>query len=213
MRALAVMVKAPVPGLVKTRLVPPLTFDEAAGLYRCFVKDTFDLVAGLEGVRLFSPYAPPALADEVASVIPAGVEAFAQEGHTLGERISNVFKRLFSAGYGKVVVIGSDSPDLPLRYIEDAFKALGRVSLVLGPAKDGGYYLVGMNRFDERPFAEIPWSTSKVMDETLKRANSARIPFELISLWHDYDSFDDLALLRDNHSAPASSTFLKGLVL
>lgn len=213
MRALAVMLKAPVSGLVKTRLVPPLTFDEAAGLYRCFVKDTFDLVKGLEGVRLFSPYAPPALADLVASVIPAGVEAFAQEGHTLGERISNVFERLFSAGYGKVVVIGSDSPDLPLRYIEDAFKALGRVSLVLGPAKDGGYYLVGMNRFDERPFVDIPWSTSKVIDETLKRANSARISFELISLWHDYDSFDDLVLLRDNHSAPASSSFLKGLAL
>ena len=213
MHALAVMVKAPVPGLVKTRLVPPLTFDEAAGLYRCFVKDTFDRVAGLEGVRFFSPYAPPALADEVVSVIPAGVEAFAQAGHTLGERISNVFKRLFSEGYGKVVVIGSDSPDVPLRYIEDAFKALGRVSLVLGPAEDGGYYLIGMNRFDERPFAAIPWSTSKVMDETLKRANSARMPFELISLWHDYDSFDDLALLRDNHSAPASSTFLTGLAI
>lgn len=213
MRALAVMVKAPVPGLVKTRLVPPLTFDEAAGLYRCFVKDTFDSIKGLDGVRLYAPYAPPALGDEVASVIPAGVEAFPQEGHTLGERISNVFKRLFASGFKKVVVIGSDSPDIPLRYIEDAFKALGRASLVLGPAKDGGYYLVGMNVFDERPFQEIPWSTSKVLDETLKRAHSHHIPFELVSEWHDCDSFDDLALLRDNLSAPASSAFLKGLTL
>ena len=153
------------------------------------------------------------LGDEAVSIIPAGVEAFAQEGKTLGVGISNGFRRLFSSGYGKVVVIGSDSPDIPRRYVEEAFNALDKVSLVLGPANDGGYYLVGMDRFDERPFAGIPWSTSRVMDETLMRANSHRITFEVISEWHDYDSFDDLALLRDNPGAPASSAFLKGLTL
>ncbi len=213
--ALAIMLKTPEPGSVKTRLVPPLTFKEAAGLYECFIRDIFDRVLRLEGCDIYAANAPEGRKDwRGIPDSPESIEAFQQEGTGLGERIFNVFKYLFSKGYKKVTVIGSDSPDLPIEYIKEAFSLLeDDLRLVLGPAKDGGYYLISMNELTGVLFEDIPWSTDEVLEETLKRARKNSIKFQLLRPWHDIDTVDGIYLLENNASAPLSSHFIKMLKL
>lgn len=209
--ALVIMLKAPRPGSVKTRLVPPLSHEEAAGLYRCFLLDIFNSVLRLKGVSVYAAYAPEGWED-LTGLIPNDVEAFPQEGRGLGRRILNVFKRLFAEGHEKITVIGSDSPDLPLDCIKEAFALLDeRVKLVLGPAEDGGYYLVAMNGSNYRLFTGIRWSTKDALQDTIKKARHYSIEFKLLGPWHDIDTAEDLRYLKKSRSAPLSSGFLRTL--
>ncbi|MBI5903510.1 MAG: TIGR04282 family arsenosugar biosynthesis glycosyltransferase [Deltaproteobacteria bacterium] len=208
--ALAIMLKAPVPGNVKTRLSPPLTQEEAAQLYRCFIEDVFIKAAGLKGVDLYAFCAPEGGgADALAGVVSPGVSTFPQEGEDLGARMRNVFKSLFDKGHKKVSIIGTDSPDMPVEYIRSAFTLLDEASLVLGPAKDGGYYLIAMNSLFETVFDGISWSTGAVLEQTIEKAKQASIAFKLLPLWHDIDTYEDLALLRGSVDAPVSSKYLE----
>ncbi|MBI5826441.1 MAG: TIGR04282 family arsenosugar biosynthesis glycosyltransferase [Deltaproteobacteria bacterium] len=208
--ALAIMLKAPVPGNVKTRLSPPFTPVEAAGLYRCFIEDVFIKAAGLKGVDLYAFYAPEGGgADALGGVVPSGVSSFPQEGGDLGARMRNVFKSLFDKGYKKVSIIGTDSPDMPVEYIRGAFTLLDEAGLVLGPARDGGYYLIAMNSLFETVFDGISWSTGAVLEQTIEKAEQASIAFTLLPVWHDIDTFEDLALLRASAGAPVSSNYLE----
>lgn len=208
--ALAIMLKVPEPGKVKTRLVPPLSYDDAAALYRCFLKDIFGKVSGFRDIDIYAAYTPPGMEEKLSSTVPGNIKLFPQEGFGLGERIYNVFKYLFAKGYKKVAVIGSDSPDLPPEYIKEPFSLLDNtVDLVLGPAKDGGYYLVAMDKLLCAPFVNIPWSTGIVLRETIKRAEESALSYKLSSRWHDIDTPDDLSILKDNPGCPASSEFLK----
>ncbi|MBI5492275.1 MAG: TIGR04282 family arsenosugar biosynthesis glycosyltransferase [Deltaproteobacteria bacterium] len=200
--ALAVMFKAPEPGKVKTRLVPPLTYEQAAKLYGCFIKDVLNTAKGLEGVDIYGAFAGNIKDGEVY-----GVSLFEQEGTGLGERIYNVFRALFLKGHERAVVIGSDSPDLPAENIKDAFGLLDGTELVLGPALDGGYYLVAMKRLMDEPFMDIPWSTGDVLEATVKRAKGAAIPFKLLKPWHDIDTVHDLTRLNGK-AAPLTANFL-----
>jgi len=212
--ALAVMVKAPLPGYVKTRLTPPLTADEAAGLYSSFLIDLFVNLKGSElPADIFSAITPPADKDDFSGLIPEDVESFAQIGEGLGDRIENVFKSLFEKGYEKAVITGSDSPDIPLGFIEEALAALDEpdVDIVFGPAKDGGYYLVAASRLVEAPFRGIEWSGSEVLEETLARVNEAELGYRLLEPWHDVDRPADLKFLLDSDSAPCSRAFIEAL--
>ncbi len=200
--ALAVMFKAPEPGKVKTRLVPPLTHEQAAGLYACFIKDVFNTAKGLRGVDIYG-----AFAGRIKEGEDYGVNLFEQEGAGLGDRIYSVFRGLFRKGYERVTVIGSDSPDLPREVIKGSFRLLDGADLVLGPARDGGYYLVAMKRLMDEPFKDIPWSTGMVLEATVKRAQEAAISFKLLKPWHDIDTIHDLTRLN-RASAPLTSVFL-----
>jgi len=207
------MLKAPRPGSVKTRLVPPLSHEEAAGLYRCFVQDIFGSVLRLKGVSVYAAYAPEGR-DDLSGLIPEGVKSFPQDGRGLGRRILNVFKKLFAEGFEKITVIGSDSPDLPLDYIKEAFALLDcRTRLVLGPAEDGGYYLIAMNESNAGLFTGIRWSTKDVLKDTIKKARESSVSFKLLETWHDIDTAEDLKYLRKSRSAPLSFRFLKTLKL
>jgi len=218
-KALAVMYKPPVAGRVKTRLTPPLTPEEAAGLYRAVLADVFAGASRVEGVELYAA-ATPAEDDEEKTEdpaddpVPGGFTRFTQAGEDLGERILSVFNRLFTGGHGRVVVIGSDSPDLPREYIEDAFGRLeegGPETVVFGPAEDGGYYLVGMNTLQDAPFRDVPWSTPMVLEATLEGARGAGLSVELLDPWYDVDTPEDLGRLRGNPAAPESAAFVDAL--
>lgn len=210
--AIAVMFKLPVPGRVKTRLVPPLTEAQAAELHGCMVVDTFSRVSDVDGVELYAAVAGHG-GDLPPGFIPAGVEVIPQRGGDLGERIINVFSDVFSRGHSQVIVIGSDSPDLPDGYVEEALSALGGpdTDMVLGPASDGGYVLVGMNEPRSEPFTGISWGTATVTNETLERAESAGISVGLMSEWRDIDTPEDLRLLEGNERAPRSAEYLSSL--
>lgn len=205
--AIAVMLKAPQAGSVKTRLVPPLTFDEAAGLYASFVKDIFKKTGGLDAADVYAVHAgPDAL---LAGLIPEGTGLIPQEGADLGERMLNCFKRLFDKGYERVVIIGSDSPDLPADYIKEALSLLGdkTVDAVLGPARDGGYYLIGMKEPLALLFEGMAWSTADVLRNTIARLADNHVDFRLLPPWHDIDAFVDLGLLNKT-DAPMTAAFL-----
>ena len=212
--ALAVMARAPRPGNVKTRITS-LTIEEKASLYRAFITDTFNRIKNLGGVDIFSFYTPRSGRDEISKDIPYRVFLTAQKGRDLGERLFNVFFSLFRRGYERVAVIGSDSPSLPPEYVQEAFSILkGSETLVLGPAKDGGYYLVAMDRVSFKRagktlFSGIPWGSPMVLKETVKRAKANNTALKLLKRWYDIDTKEDLYLLKDNKDAPVSSGYLK----
>ncbi len=208
--ALIVMVKAPFPGRVKTRLVPPLTPGEASGLYRCFILDTLKSVGPLRGIDLHVAFTPPESKKEMLRLLPRKTPLFPQTGGDLGVRLERIFERFLSRGYRNVAVIGSDSPDLPPCLIEEAFSILrgGEERAVLGPALDGGYYLIAMNFFSSLPFRDILWSTDSVLDETVRRLEKGGFSISLLRPWRDVDTVEDLKILLQNNGAPLSRAFI-----
>ena len=142
--ALVLYMKAPRPGTVKTRLTPRVSAGEAAELYRAFILDTLHLAQGIAGASLFVAWTPEdGLAELRSALGNPDVEWTGQRGRDLGERLSNTFAVLGDE-WDKIVVLGGDSPLLPPAYVEEAFAALDRHDVVLGPAEDGGYYLIGL---------------------------------------------------------------------
>jgi len=213
--ALVVMLKAPLPGLVKTRLTPPLTPVQAAGLYACFIRDTFNMLTLLKGVDIYAACAPEGLENGLCAfdgIVPDGFKRLLQRGDNVGRRMFNIFDELFKKNYKKVLIMGSDSPDLPHTYIEEAYALLdGQVKVVLGPAMDGGYYLIAMDAPSAVPFRMIPWSTEKALEMTIENLRFSAMSFKLLKPWYDIDTSDYLRLLKDNAAAPESSGFMEAV--
>ncbi|MEK7828870.1 MAG: TIGR04282 family arsenosugar biosynthesis glycosyltransferase, partial [Deltaproteobacteria bacterium] len=163
---LVVMLKIPIAGQVKTRLAAHIGKEAATNLYRCFLPETFSRISLLKNIDIIAAYTPRNLISRAQKLAPSGVILIPQKGRDLGERIQNVFSHLFSIGYKKVAIIGADSPDLPIEYIEKSFLLLkGKTGLVLGPSEDGGYYLIAMSKEHKEIFKDIPWSTDTVFKE------------------------------------------------
>jgi rSAM/selenodomain-associated transferase 1 len=212
-KALIIFAKRPVPGRVKTRLSPPLSPEQAAELYRCMLEDILAKTATLAGVdkRIF--YEPDENAAAFFSGIAAGMTCAPQEGKDLGERMANAFGELLAAGYGRVAIIGTDLPDLPLACVEDAFRLLesGEGDAVFGPSEDGGYYLLAMGELHGELFRDVPWSTGEVLEKSLARAKEAGVRVALLPVWHDVDTADDLhrpELLDEGNGAPLTREFI-----
>lgn len=115
-----------------------------------------------------------------------------QEGEDLGERMKNAFKKGFEDGYENIVLIGSDLPDIHSKHIENALNALKNSEVVFGPALDGGYYLIGLNKTHDFIFENKPWSQSNLLAETLKEIQQKNISFTLLESLNDIDTFEDL---------------------
>jgi hypothetical protein len=193
-KALLIFAKQPLPGKVKTRLSPPLSLQEAADVYRCMLSDTLAKVADLPGVSVLLFFEPaPGAAGFFLRDFP-GVRIFPQEGDGLGERLEKAFERVFALGFKSVAVIGTDSPDLPLAYLEEPYRLLEEngVDVVFGPAVDGGYYLVASGRFYPGLFRDIPWSTNRVLEKSMETAASFGLQVVSLPVWHDMDTVEDL---------------------
>ncbi len=121
-----------------------------------------------------------------------------QEGHNLGERMKNAFKHSFDKGFERAVIIGTDSPTLPLSYIRKAFDVLKEVPVTIGPTFDGGYYLIGLSEQNETVFDDIEWSTSSVFSQTLARIKTANKQLCILPPWYDVDTPDSLGFLRSH---------------
>ena len=130
-----------------------------------------------------------------------GVTLLDQQGEDLGSRMRQAFDTLFARGYRQVYLVGTDVPSLPLTHYRDAVASLTRHDLVVGPAQDGGYYLIGMTRPHPDLFAGIPWSTDRVLSLTEQKATATGLNTALLPVWSDVDSINDLQALIDDCAA------------
>ncbi len=199
--ALAIFANAPIPGQVKTRLCPPLTPDEAATLHGSFVLDILERTK-IATAKLKLPL------DRYLACAPSATHVFFkimeerqsvklmdQIGDDLGARMNQAFEILFAQGYRQVLLMGTDVPTLPLDHFEQALTSLETHDLVLGPACDGGYYLIGLKRTAPELFADIPWSTDQVLRLTQENAARIGLKVSLIQPWRDIDTLADLEAL------------------
>lgn len=213
--ALVVMAKAPIAGTVKTRLVPPLTPAQAAELYRALLQDELEHLKALAAADLYVAFTPSHGRVLITDILPSEFRCFPQQGEDLGARMSRIFDHLLGDAYKNVVVIGSDLPALPLGYLERAFESLsarGR-QVVLGPSRDGGYYLVGMNRHTPELFEQMTWSHDQVLAQTLTKLAKLGIDPELLPGWFDVDTVDDLRQLQSRLDAAAKEKLKSTLTL
>lgn len=197
-RSLILFVKSPVPGEVKTRLIPHLTGVEAADLYKNFCIDIVKAVLPLApAVRILVAYQPHAKSSDLSWLgLKNPPEFFRQDGRSLGERLIQAFGVAFGRGSRQVVIIGSDSPTLPTRNIEMAFEALKDADVVLGPSLDGGYYLIGLSRPCLRLFDDVSWSTDQVFEKTARNAQNQNYRLRVLPSHYDIDTLGDLLKLR-----------------
>ncbi|HUK39893.1 MAG TPA: TIGR04282 family arsenosugar biosynthesis glycosyltransferase [Candidatus Acidoferrales bacterium] len=203
--ALVILTKFPEPGQSKTRLVPPLSSAEAAELAHALLLDQLQNLVAFNAAQLFIAFTPPGKANFFEALLPGQSSCFPQQGESLGDRMRHAFDVLFSRGFKRVLLIGGDLPAVPLKTLTDAIAAFERDSeIVLGPASDGGYYLVAMNRPFPEIFAGMSWSQPDVLAATIAKLISLNRKFKLISPWYDIDTIDDLSRLNsDCAAAPA----------
>ncbi len=195
--AVAIMAKAPRPGAVKTRLCPPLLAAEAAALYRCFLLDKIAAVQALSGVRPMVAYTPDEAQAEFAVLAP-DFALVPQRGPDLGARLHTTLASVLAAGHPGAIAVDSDTPTLPREFLQQAVDCLTGPGpdVVLGPTEDGGYYLIGVRVANRALFDDMPWSTSAVLEITLRRAAAAGLQTVCTPAWFDVDTPDDLRRLR-----------------
>jgi rSAM/selenodomain-associated transferase 1 len=177
----------------KSRLIRQLRTSDGAGLRTALLRDTLAAVAPIHAEKavLYTPLDGEA---EIQRVTPFDAKFLAQRGATLGERMRNGASDLLALGFGCVVLVGADLPTLPAAYVVNALERLTqrRESLILGPAEDGGYYLIGLTRVHDELFDGIPWGTPDVLHRTLEAAGALRLRVELLPVWYDVDLSSDL---------------------
>jgi rSAM/selenodomain-associated transferase 1 len=210
--AVGIFCKTPLPGLSKTRLSPPLRPDECAELSACFIRDLTATIhaAAREGdVTGYAVYTPAGTESALRALLPPGFRLLLQCEGDFGTRLQTATRELLDAHAGAILV-NSDSPTLPASILREAVDATRRGgAVVLGPAHDGGYTLIGVSRLHARLYADIPWSTSQVHRATLERAAEIDLPVVGVPGWYDVDDGESLALL-EAELAGAPTQFMGG---
>ena len=173
-------------GKVKTRLASGMGDLRALEIYKHLMQLTYSVLEDVSAPvwTYYSDFIPE-------TVNPPIAKSFVQEGHDLGERMANAFARSFESGMEKAVLIGTDCPTLQSQHLNEAFEALTHSDLVLGPANDGGYYLIGMKRKADYLFEGISWSTAEVLSQTLAVATAHGLHFTLLDELSDIDTQED----------------------
>lgn len=203
---IAVMAKASQPGRTKTRLVPPLTFAEAAAFNTAFLQDVAaniaaaNCAAGGRAIDGYMAFGPPGSEAFFRDILPAGVGLIECWHPNFGNCLFSAVLQLFEHGHGGAVVLNADSPSLPTALLKEAAEVLASPGdrAVLGPAADGGYYLLGIKSPHRRLFEDVSWSTAAVADQTLARAAEIGLDVHILPSWYDVDDVAALHLLRSD---------------
>ncbi len=223
--AIGVMAKAPRPGQAKTRLCPPLQPAQAAALSAAFLRDITEniaLASRAVPVHGFVAYAPAGeegsfaghLAEGTGLVLADGSPSMPSGVQGFGKCLLHATQALFAMGSGAVCLVNADSPTLPTARLIEAARALLAPGqrIVLGPAEDGGYYLLGMKRPDAHLFADIAWSTGNVASATRARASALGLDVIALPAWYDVDDLASLDRLvsgvDDGYAAPATNAWI-----
>jgi rSAM/selenodomain-associated transferase 1 len=193
---LGIFAKEPIAGQVKTRLARDTSADWAQRVAEAFLADSLGRFCSIPTLRVIA-YAPSNARTELSIPFRHWVGfylRYPQSDGDLGHRLRAFFQH-YLRDFPRVVVIGTDSPTLPHDYIHQAFAALHQHDVVLGPAFDGGYYLIGCRREIPALFDDIPWSTAKVLDATVQRVHESNASLALLPPWYDVDTVEDWAML------------------
>ncbi|MDQ7051385.1 MAG: TIGR04282 family arsenosugar biosynthesis glycosyltransferase [candidate division KSB1 bacterium] len=196
---LVIFAKYPQPGTVKTRLAARIGDEAAADLYGRFIEWILTTMCHSRvAERVVVAVSPQHVVHRFASRYP-GADAYEPQAESsdLGERMLAVFEQARRQGVRKTVIIGTDSPTLPPDYVRQAFAILDSHDVVLGPAEDGGYYLIGAKEAHADLFRGIPWSTAQVLQKTLAALQRLQLRHALLPEFFDVDEIDDLHRLRE----------------
>lgn len=198
---IAVMAKASLPGRVKTRLVPPLTGEEAAAFNSAFLRDVFANIvrasreSSIQGYAAFGPPDQQAFFD---TLLPDGIRSFPCWADGFGRCLHQAICTQLDRGHAAAVVLNADSPTLPTALLVETAEVLAQPGdrAVIGPSDDGGYYLLGIKARHARLFEDVAWSTERVAGQTLERAAEIGLTVHRLPVWYDVDDRAALAVLH-----------------
>ena len=227
--AVGIICKAPRPGATKTRLAAMIGGDMATKLSACFLHDVaacIEQVPQRVGRKGYGVYAPAGAEAEMRRLLPPSFDLLLQADASLGKVLYGATDELLAQGHDCVLLVNGDSPTLATEFVLDAIDRLRQPGdrLVLGPASDGGYYLIGLKRPHRRLFADIPWGTDAVARLTLERASEIKLESSLLPEWYDVDDAETFEWLRDELSerstrltcggdAPVTRAFLSSIAV
>ncbi len=194
-RCLIIVAKTPVLGYVKTRLEATLGEVRTCELYEAFLMDTVHTAQRVRDCALCLSFTPASGLEYFERLAPEAL-LLPQPEAPFGERLRSAFESAFARGFGRVILIGADTPHFGPDEISAAFDVLDAESGVIGPCDDGGYYLLGLRAPEAALFEGIDWSTDRVLQQTLERGRSAGLELSLLPRLFDIDEFDDLQRLR-----------------
>ena len=192
-----IFIRTPQIGKVKTRLSRTLGVEPVIRIYKSFVRDVIETVEKhTDHIRIC--YYPMETRDRVRAWLGNAFHYMPQSGENLGDRMRNAFTATFSDGFHRAILLGTDIPDLPGVIIDEAFSELSCHSSVIGPALDGGYYLIGFeqNGFLPQIFDNMPWGTQHVFNNTLSVFKKAKQRVHILPSWQDIDDYSDLLALH-----------------
>ena len=197
---LIIFAREPIPGAVKTRLAAEIGDHAAAELYETMLQDVLKTSRQLSGVETVvfwdcEEESLPLLAERYRCC------ARRQSPGDLGQRMQAAFEEMFANGCGICCIIGSDAPDLPLSYIQEAYRLLAtqQTDVVFGPSRDGGYYLLGLRQVWPQLFADIPWSSADVLEQSLAAALDSGLTVAQLPEWQDIDTLEDLKAFQERN--------------
>jgi len=223
--AIGIICKAPQPGQSKTRLARAIGEVAASELSACFLRAVAMAIEGIPetlGRRGYGVFAPAGTEHIMRQILPAGFGLLLQAGDDLGHVLLGATRELLNAGHDCVLLVNGDSPTLPPRLLVQALETLRQPGdrMVLGPASDGGYYLIGLKHPHKHLFTDIAWGTETVARSTCERAAELGLATTLLPEWYDVDDIETLRWLQDELAgrsirfragglAPATRAFLK----
>jgi uncharacterized protein len=203
-RCLLIFLKSPDAKKIKSRLAKSIGEKHARSLYKCFVSDLLDAM-DTGTYRLVICFHPPGGGQHVKKWLGKGCSYVKQKGKHLGERMQKALEECFADGFEQVILIGSDIPDLHAGIVDQAFDSLDHSDAVIGPAVDGGYYLIGFNSgaFMAEAFRNIPWGTDIVFKRTCEILADKDLRFQILPPWRDIDTIEDLqSFVRQHRDTP-----------
>ena len=188
-----IFAKYPQPGRVKTRMVPPLTAKQAATLHQRSLHAVCEKVSALKDIETILVVTPDDQLENFQPVLPdcAG-DYWSQGAGDLGERLIRAVDRAFSEKADAVILLGADSPTLPIEFLQKTIERLSNHDAVVGPCEDGGYYLLALSKPQPELFDDIDWGSDNVADQTRGRATATNIDLFVLRTWYDLDRVEDL---------------------
>ena len=208
---ICIFAKPPIPGRTKSRLAKDIGDQAAAALSEALLRDIINICLE-ENSQTYLFYPPNSKPNDFGDILNPEVKLEVQEGHDLGERMSNCFKSLLSQDYQKVIIVGSDCITLSKQIITECFNHLDESELVIQPAEDGGYVLIAQSTFRSDVFKDIEWGGEEVMEKTLNIMHSQKFSYHLLETSFDIDEISDLKTLSEfveNQPRPFTQNWLR----